>query len=436
MGEIKCTITLIDVGNNQIGVIQALRENFGFSLKEAKDITKSIPYTFQEKYSSDFAKQIENQLGQVGATVKLEMEEIIPPKPTKYDILTNRPKETTTYDIKQPYIPNNVQENVVINDYQEYTPRQELITYFRDVFELESQIYTYERIEQEYANKISSMGVPPQLLLGYQGKVPTISGEHLEEIAKPEWIETKEYKELENIKPKVRKMGHIISHSIYVIVMAFVIISVLAISGFGGLFWVALPILGVGGFIYYIISEKFPISYYEFDAKENRIRYYHQNCMKKEALIIAEHEKTLIPHVKNQCVELVLEPKENAKRLLDKIYSQNIIFPKYRNFAAIAQIYEYLLSGRCSQLEGPNGAYNLYESELRQNIIIDKLDEIIWQLDSLNRTMSAICGAIIETNFLLSDISRTLGRIEANTALTAYNSKCIANNTNISNRYY
>ena len=56
-------------------------------------------------------------------------------------------------------------------------------------------------------------------------------------------------------------------------------------------------------------------------------------------------------------------------------------------------------------------------------------------LDRLNRTMGAICGAIQETNFLLGDISRTLGRIETNTALTAYNSQCIAHNTRIASQY-
>lgn len=437
MGENNCTITLIDVGANKVKVISVLREIFGFGLKEANDIVNSIPYTFQEKYSSNFAKQIESQLDQVGAAVKLEVAEVIPPTPSQYDILTNSPKETTTYDIRQPYIPNYVQENVnVVDNNIGYTPRQELITYFKDVFQLESQIYTYERIEQEYAKKIASMGVPQQLLLGYKGKVPTISGERLEEIAKPEWIETKEYKELDSTKPKVHRMGNFIALSLWTLLLVLVIIGAIARAGVFALFWIALPIIGVGWFGYYMISEKLPISYHEFDAKKRAIYSYHCKCMQKEALIIAEHEKALIPHVKNECVELVLQPKENAKILLNKLYSKNIIFPKYRNFAAIAQIYEYLLSGRCSQLEGPNGAYNLYESELRQNIIIDRLDEIIWQLDRLNRTMSAICGAIQETNFLLGDISRTLGRIEANTALTAYNTQCIANNTNIANRYY
>lgn len=436
MGEKNCTITLVDVGTNKINVISVLREIFGFGLKEAKDIVDNIPYTFQEKYSSDFAKQIESKLDQVGAIVKLEVEEVIPSTPSQYDILTNRPKEVTTYDVRQPYITNYVQENVnVVDNNIGHTQRQELIAYFKDVFELESQIYTYERIEQEYANKIASMGVPQQLLLGYKGKVPTISGEHLEEIAKPEWIETKEYRELDNVKPKVHRMGHFIALALWTLLLVYVIISAIARGGIFSLFWVALPIIGIGWFGYYMISEKLPISYREFDAKDRAIRFYHCKCMEKEALIIAEHEKTLIPHVKTECVELVLQPKENAKKLLDKLYSKNIIFPKYRNFLAIAQIYEYLLSGRCSQLEGPNGAYNLYESELRQNIIIDRLDEVIWQLDRLNRTMNAICGAIQETNYLLGNISNQLGRIEANTALTAYNSQCIAKNTRIANTY-
>lgn len=106
--------------------------------------------------------------------------------------------------------------------------------------------------------------------------------------------------------------------------------------------------------------------------------------------------------------------------------TQELIYYFKDVFALENQLYTY---------EGPNGAYNLYESELRQNIIINKLAEIITQLERLNYTMGTVCAAIQESNYLLNNISSTLGRIEANTALTAYNSQCIAHNTRIANTY-
>ncbi|MBS7297721.1 MAG: hypothetical protein KIG65_01410, partial [Eubacteriales bacterium] len=67
----------------------------------------------------------------------------------------------------------------------------------------------------------------------------------------------------------------------------------------------------------------------------------------------------------------------NTYKILDNYYQCNIIFPKYRNFIAISSIYEYFSSGRCSQLEGREGAYNIFENEIRQNIIINNLNYII-----------------------------------------------------------
>lgn len=75
MGEKNCTITLIDMGPNKVKAIKVLREMFNLGLKEANDIANYTPYTFQEKYSIDFANALETQLTQVGVTVNLELGE-------------------------------------------------------------------------------------------------------------------------------------------------------------------------------------------------------------------------------------------------------------------------------------------------------------------------------------------------------------------------
>lgn len=78
-------------------------------------------------------------------------------------------------------------------------------------------------------------------------------------------------------------------------------------------------------------------------------------------------------------------PVAEAKNTLDKLYAADIIYPKYRNMVAMCTIYEYFESGRCDCLEGPNGAYNIFESELRQNIIISKLDQVIENLQYIQQ---------------------------------------------------
>ncbi|MBR4711255.1 MAG: hypothetical protein IKP10_04430 [Clostridia bacterium] len=64
-------------------------------------------------------------------------------------------------------------------------------------------------------------------------------------------------------------------------------------------------------------------------------------------------------------------------------YAKDVIYPKYRALPALTSIYEYLSSGRCSTLTGADGAYNLYETETRQNIIIGQLSAVIENLEQI-----------------------------------------------------
>ena len=125
-----------------------------------------------------------------------------------------------------------------------------------------------------------------------------------------------------------------------------------------------------------------------------------------------------------------------TKDVLRRLYAINIIFPKYRNMVAMCTIYEYFASGRCSVLTGPNGAYNLYESELRQNIIIAKLDKIISQLEEIKQNQYILYEEMKETRAVLNNISRDVGRIMENTEaikessyITAQCAKITAQNT-------
>jgi hypothetical protein len=98
---------------------------------------------------------------------------------------------------------------------------------------------------------------------------------------------------------------------------------------------------------------------------------------------------------------------------LDKIYSKNIVYSKYRNLIAISTLYEYFESGRCSELEGSNGAYNLYENELRANIIIGSLSQIISDIQQIKNGQYALYQELSRSNKLLASIAD-------NTQLTAY----------------
>lgn len=89
------------------------------------------------------------------------------------------------------------------------------------------------------------------------------------------------------------------------------------------------------------------------------------------------------------CTELEARLSE-ASGLLKLAYSADIIFPKYRNLEAMTTMWEYFETGRCDSLQGPNGAYNLYESEVRSDAIINKLDIVSDKLDVISDQLSAM----------------------------------------------
>lgn len=71
-----------------------------------------------------------------------------------------------------------------------------------------------------------------------------------------------------------------------------------------------------------------------------------------------------------------------SKEILDKLYElkingEFILYPKYRNIVPVSMFIDYLASHRCEKLEGHEGAYNLYENELRLNSIITNQKIII-----------------------------------------------------------
>ncbi len=139
--------------------------------------------------------------------------------------------------------------------------------------------------------------------------------------------------------------------------------------------------------------------------------------------------------------EELKEAKEAYITLLnekEKYYAYNIIFPKYRNLEALSSIYEYLMTGRCNSLQGSNGAYNLYETELRQNIIIAKLDYVINQLEQIKNSQFMLYESVKKVQDSLKSIA---GKMEAacsalysmqdNTGRILTNSEVIANNTSV-----
>ena len=185
----------------------------------------------------------------------------------------------------------------------------------------------------------------------------------------------------------------------------------------------------------------------------------------KNALEHAEHsmaeklqqlEKSTVPSetIKNILNDEITKSEELLKETFkarNELYAYDVIFGKYRDVVALSSFYEYLMSGRCTSLEGADGAYNIFESEIRANRVIAQLDTVISSLDDikqnqymmyqelrkintslqqLNSTMDAAVGSLRNIETSAKHISENSDLIAHNTAVTAYYSKVNAELTN------
>lgn len=91
----------------------------------------------------------------------------------------------------------------------------------------------------------------------------------------------------------------------------------------------------------------------------------------------------------------------------NQLYGTGIVFGKYHDLVAITSFYEYLLSGRCETLEGVNGCYNLYESEIRANTIISKLAAIGDSLEQIKNNQYMLYAQLTEINTEVNVLNTT-----------------------------
>ena len=121
--------------------------------------------------------------------------------------------------------------------------------------------------------------------------------------------------------------------------------------------------------------------------------------------------------------------------IIKKLYAFNIVYDKYHGLIPISSFYEYICSGRCYQLEGHEGAYNIYENELLAKMIIDKLDIVINQLESIKKSQYMLYTALQNSNenaLHLTNLMNTaidkLDDIDSSQQIIAYNTQL--NNAN------
>ncbi len=182
-------------------------------------------------------------------------------------------------------------------------------------------------------------------------------------------------------------------------------------------------IAGILLLIDFIKNADAKTAYKKACAEEEQAYLYRQKCIAQ------------LRQERNKCVAHIQE----HDRMLSQLYSLNVISEPYQSIVPVVTICEYFELGKCNSLRGRDGAYVLYDDEARHNRIISRLDEIINRLDELINLQRAMCHAIQEGNALAERImvqNRELlsaqKDIAANTAATAYFSKCASEYSRIS----
>ena len=172
---------------------------------------------------------------------------------------------------------------------------------------------------------------------------------------------------------------------------------------------------------------------------ENDLNALIDSLTQKAATITPDLTGSGIQEADRFCLAEIEDVKEKIRSLCDvraQLISLDVIYPKYLDIIALTTIAEYFETGRCSSLEGPDGAYNLYESEIRANRIIAQLDQVIASLETIKQTQYKAYSVLSQISYDTTSISnkmssavKSLNNISQKTAAIKETNEQIAYNT-------
>lgn len=316
--------------------------------------------------------------------------------------------------------------------------KETLIRYLEDVVELEKQVFLQKQTLDALDSKIRSLGIKKEFYMP----------------------ETLSYS-VKKIDSEESKGNRWVIISILAFVLSFgscFIVYTGENATFGSFLGVPILVLIlsliVGGVVNGIIGDirdkRYSQTEYnrEMADYDRRMAEYRRNVYDDAQRVNRElAEKRIIEQERSALYQKHLQ----TKQVLQSYYDLDIIYGKYRNFVAVSSFVDYFKSGRCSTLAentGGDGAYNTFETEVRLDRIIDKLDVVISMLSQIKSNQWSIYNAIQEGNRISSRLvsateslaesnvqialssaqtAHYAGITAANSAIAAYNSQQAAN---------
>ena len=118
-----------------------------------------------------------------------------------------------------------------------------------------------------------------------------------------------------------------------------------------------------------------------------------------------------------------------------QLLSLGILHPKYCDIAALSTFLEYLETERVDKLTGPDGAYNLYEAEIRANRIIAQLDKVIDSLEQIKQNQYTLYQEISLISRDLSILSNKMDSAVKSLSAISDNTKSIKNTSEMTAYY-
>lgn len=156
-------------------------------------------------------------------------------------------------------------------------------------------------------------------------------------------------------------------------------------------------------------QERLHVYEHEYAQKTNE----YENAYKEYKVKVEEENKRLVREeqekaVLNTTLQQITVRKSKGAKALGKLYDMDVVYPKYRNLSMISSLYEYFASGRCSTLEGHEGAYNILEQEIRLDHIVLRLDQVIVNLEKIRQNQYMLYEVMQSVN---ANVSRLYGAV-------------------------
>ena len=202
-------------------------------------------------------------------------------------------------------------------------------------------------------------------------------------------------------------------------------------------------VIGVAASWYIITKRKARREENEYAASTYKNTCQQIDKRNKKAEAVYEHDLRDWKQTNAEMNVFMQKPLEDSRRLLQRYYASDVIYPKYCTLPALTSIYEYFVTGRCTELTGPHGAYNLYEDELRKDTVISQLNTVIENLEQIRHNQYMLYQQVKSINentqTIVSELQQIKGytvQLTQLTALNAYYAALNERNTRITMYYH